>query len=287
MFTYSSLFILALAQLQQVSSHAYIGCFNNAVIRGGGDIYDSQQVSCPDLCPAKTTYAKSVGLFGGVGSYRVCRCDDSQPATSYLVEDEACAFNNIKVSIVNPPGAWHFERCFVFPPIGQAVVVSNTPQCFTRCVRFPYASVTYTRDNQITCRCATNRPPLNAPAACRKGNSFLYSHRVPSQAISKRDEQLVLEFNKEEQLCPDGMETCLVPYADGKSFETELESCGGCLFGEVVQADNAQNRNVSGTDCSALIGPSLGGITYEAGKCAATSCDEGYAVEGDECVPSE
>ncbi|WVF72450.1 hypothetical protein IAT40_007265 [Kwoniella sp. CBS 6097] len=116
-----------------------------------------------------------------------------------------------------------------------------------------YASITYTRDNQINCRCAPRRSPLSAPAACGRGDSFLYSHGVPSRAISRRDQQLVLEAEKDgEQPCPDGMKACLVPYAKDKSAEcinmqTELESCGGCLFGE-VGFERFQNKNTSGTE---------------------------------------
>ncbi|WWD03876.1 hypothetical protein V865_001932 [Kwoniella europaea PYCC6329] len=107
----------------------------------------------------------------------------------------------------------------------------------------------------------------------------------------KRQKQLRkkrLSLEKYEY-CPARLKACKVP-GDELAFEclnvnTELESCGGCLYGDYGVGLNAPGRSY-GIDCTSLPGVAMGAITCTSGQCTAFACEEGYELtrENSTCV---
>ncbi|WVQ70288.1 uncharacterized protein L199_008514 [Kwoniella botswanensis] len=65
---------------------------------------------------------------------------------------------------------------------------------------------------------------------------------------------------------------------------SELESCGGCAYGEFTSEGAKPSP---GIDCTSLLGVSRSGVTCHSGQCLAFACEEGYALVKDKCVIKE
>jgi hypothetical protein len=108
----------------------------------------------------------------------------------------------------------------------------------------------------------------------------VYSRDIEVSAIPRR-KRTFRKRAASETYCPLPKVPCRVPGQD--SFEcldtaTELEACGGCPNGNFLFG------TVSGTDCTALPGVALGGISCISGQCVASACRPGYKLIDGECI---
>ncbi|KAJ9112133.1 hypothetical protein QFC20_002314 [Naganishia adeliensis] len=89
----------------------------------------------------------------------------------------------------------------------------------------------------------------------------------------------------ESDLCPSGLTACylgnLASLATGRKVswdcldtEKDIESCGGCQFPQIAEAQ--------GEDCTEMDG--VDEVTCNEGKCEAISCIRGFKLNGTECV---
>ncbi|WVW83326.1 hypothetical protein I302_105345 [Kwoniella bestiolae CBS 10118] len=92
---------------------------------------------------------------------------------------------------------------------------------------------------------------------------------LPSGFVGKRR---IDDGGQEEDLCPEGSRACKVgpgvaSQLDYECIATdeELESCGGCLFGDMIPggklSDLGEVSNAAGTDCTQIAGVRPDGVT--------------------------
>ncbi|OCF62283.1 hypothetical protein L486_01951 [Kwoniella mangroviensis CBS 10435] len=144
--------------------------------------------------------------------------------------------------------------------------------------------------NHFNCICLNESLDLEGEAQqCgQSGLYFAYIHTPASSASTverrrrrlermKRDEQLRLN-----RFCPSRLEACVVPGSEDSleciDTSSELESCGGCLYGSY---SNSTSSN--GTDCSTLSGAAFGGSTCFDGRCQISACEEGFKIVDGRC----
>jgi hypothetical protein len=131
---------------------------------------------------------------------------------------------------------------------------------------------------KINYACFTQQPRVARPQNCIKDAVYLYSTGATVSGLRRR---LELEAREEaaqlalqKMRCPAGLTACHVSNNPEHGFEcldttVELESCGGCLYGEF----GANSTLSVGTDCSSL--PDVRAATCVQGECAVTACRDG------------
>ncbi|RSH94068.1 hypothetical protein EHS25_006722 [Saitozyma podzolica] len=136
------------------------------------------------------------------------------------------------------------------------------------------------------CKCGTSITSVSS-SKCDNGKYQIYKHsdagyasQLPRKRLRERLEQEALLKHAH---CPNGLTPCNVEGAPD-AFEcidtsTELESCGGCMYGAYNNATAP-----AGVDCSTLAGVPLGASTCTRGQCEVFTCDKGYELIGGECI---
>lgn len=122
------------------------------------------------------------------------------------------------------------------------------------------------------------RPPPTPPT---NDDSTDAEAPVPSGARRKRD---VRPKTVNETYCMKGLTACAIPgTSDWECVDPQhdLESCGGCAFGNFGGASAAM-----GVDCSSLPGVKSTGVQCSWGRCVIIACRKGYSLELGHCVPS-
>ncbi|GFZ45620.1 hypothetical protein JCM24511_03348 [Saitozyma sp. JCM 24511] len=136
------------------------------------------------------------------------------------------------------------------------------------------------------CECGASITSVSS-AKCDDGKYQIYKHsdvgyasQLPRKRLRERLEQEALLKHAH---CPNGLTACNVEGAPD-AFEcidtsTELESCGGCMYGAYNNATAS-----AGVDCSTLAGVPLGASTCTRGECEVFTCDKGYELIGGNCI---
>ncbi|WVW86702.1 hypothetical protein I302_108756 [Kwoniella bestiolae CBS 10118] len=87
--------------------------------------------------------------------------------------------------------------------------------------------------------------------------------------------------------CPNGMTACQLEQNPASyeciDTESDLESCGGCLYGDYDPRGRTNTTSSVGTDCSTIEGVLMGHSSCVRGDCQ-SDCMEGFKNEGDRCV---
>ncbi|OCF35262.1 hypothetical protein I317_01370 [Kwoniella heveanensis CBS 569] len=229
-----------------VAGSAYIGCFSpEALAGGGGVIYDNRTDSCPELvATGGLPYSNSWPYNGDQSPYRACRGWDVPLGSQYLVADRFCGYPNVNVTLVDPPTHWTWAGCWYLAPTEVWQPVASFSDCISSCESWPYAYGRYNEDLTISCLCSASQPPFDLPLDCGYGAPFWYTHPIqPSEFVRrqlKEKERLRREGQLALGLCPEGRTACRVPGEEdaGMGFECidtdyEIESCGGCIHGEL------------------------------------------------------
>lgn len=119
---------------------------------------------------------------------------------------------------------------------------------------------------------------------CGPGAAFIYTKLdiAPSGAARKRMEARANAERAALGDCPRGCHACAILGSDNYECldtDSELESCGGCVDGYY---DN-KNGTV-GTDCAAIKGVAVGGVSCIRGHCEVSQCRNGYRLKSGRCV---
>ncbi|WVF69352.1 hypothetical protein IAT40_004128 [Kwoniella sp. CBS 6097] len=140
-------------------------------------------------------------------------------------------------------------------------------------------------DNNYNCQCGTNSlSGFNSVSTCAATSYFIYTHPAAAQAsgLARRQERLERAHARASSYCPSGLTACKVsPLVDEyECIDTnaELESCGGCLYGQM-----GNSTSTAGQDCTS-IGAKLGASTCINGQCVASACQEGRDLANGQCV---
>ncbi|WVQ98489.1 hypothetical protein IAU59_005615 [Kwoniella sp. CBS 9459] len=286
-----------------------VGCFATDILRGRtGLAYDWWTTTCMDICSTDSSlyaYSWIDDPQDEADHIRQCLCTDEQPTSKWLESDSACPYPFVVVDYLDPPGGWEWYYCFDFLGQGPAnpFPVSSVPGCLTACSAFPNAYFLYEdRQDHYTCACYQRGPPFT-DYECGVGKAMHYYHTPPgspptnSAAVKRRlREKAALvdvegEGKRGFELCPAGLRACKVPEEDQISYEcldtsSELESCGGCLYGEVTTFGEIDDHlaHSTGTDCTTLPGVLKNGVACHGGMCIAFACTEGNVLVEDTCV---
>ncbi|WVF72452.1 hypothetical protein IAT40_007267 [Kwoniella sp. CBS 6097] len=301
-----ALIITALGLLSTVSSlEVRVGCFDVQVLHGlSGQAYDWWTVPCMDICQAQgTLYAYSwiAPSHNETDHIRQCLCDDVKPSSKWLESDSACPYPYVTVDYLGPPPGWEWYYCFDFGAQGPAdpFPVSTLPECLLSCAAYPNAYFLYAdRVDNYVCACYQRGPPFT-DYQCGVGKAMHYYHTVtspPTDSIAvkrkRRIEEALEERKSGFEICPTGMRACHVPDEDQVSYEcldtaNELESCGGCLYGEISPAGQVvhESPHITGVDCTTLPGVLENGVSCHEGRCIAFACVAGSTLIEDACVP--
>ncbi|WVQ63712.1 uncharacterized protein L199_001865 [Kwoniella botswanensis] len=283
-------------------AYTFVGC-TTVVSPTTGDP-DSTTVSSAALCNnycAPTADSAPYFYYNVQSSSCVCT---SQAPTAPIYSTSA-ASDNMGNCAPGYSTAYKIATTFTFSmcdgsadPSSSVTNFVNTPgDCFTACRTYGQAAFSvYRPTNQFYCLCAASSTPTNTqgtdPRNCGASGFFLYSHSAASSASGLARRQLKdkldvarKERQKRERFCPKGLMACAVEGWD--SYEcidtsSELESCGGCIYGEYGSSFNTTS---SGTDCSTLPGILFGAVTCQDSKCQAHACKKGYELIGGLCEP--
>ncbi|WWD01603.1 hypothetical protein V866_008548 [Kwoniella sp. B9012] len=270
----------------------FAGCFDPRILpTPEGLSYDSYLESCQDICrPNGTDYSYSYPDPADQGDFptlRICQCGFDQPDGQYLIPTSLCDYPNIQVFYLPSPGDWSFSGCLYLPGTPSTQVTSLV-QCLNLCNGYPIAFTVYV-DNHIFCSCTLTIPnPDDLQTVCGLGDWFVYSETVlPSGFVAKKR----LAKDGDQGLCPKGLTACRADLALSSSFDyecintdEELESCGGCLFGQLHVEDGRSIFGI-GLDCTQLPGVRSNGVTCLQGECSIFACDDEYSLHAGICVP--
>nr|XP_018258953.1 uncharacterized protein I303_08494 [Kwoniella dejecticola CBS 10117]OBR81111.1 hypothetical protein I303_08494 [Kwoniella dejecticola CBS 10117] len=183
-----------------------------------------------------------------------CKCSNTaltaDTYTNSVLQDGTCQSYSWSTFITS--SSYNFQACYANigtqegAPDGVYLAPDvNTPEdCLKTCSSYQVASFqpgTPMSETQYTCTCGPSSAfEYTDQEVCGTGARFVYTHTANSgtSEFARRQlkERLVRSRNGRRALCPTGQTACNVQgLAD--SFECidttqELESCGGCLFGE-------------------------------------------------------
>lgn len=164
--------------------------------------------------------------------------------------------------------------------------------CLSQCSGFAYAIVNYAANGACTCASGTSITNAARLGVCSKtnaNNGVYFNSIFPLASRTARRRDLEGRDQAPLGLCPTGHQACLVDadaeFTGADAFEcidtrSELESCGGCLYG----AADSFGAAAAGVDCSSLPGVALGGSTCTLGKCEIFACNKGYTLVEGRCL---
>ncbi|WVW84444.1 hypothetical protein I302_106478 [Kwoniella bestiolae CBS 10118] len=277
--------LLAFLTVVSAYSETYVGCSSIGAALAGDQVTATSIAGCNAACAAAGyTYA----YFANPDSNsNYCGCFSEGPASGGNRDPESgfTDCGNDQSTVYALATDYNFIQCYSSPSSDDTTSQITNDACWDHCKTYTNALFQYA-SNHFNCICSNVAISSDGSAeTCSRSAYFAYSHTPfssPSLADRRRRR---LERMKREQLvmnrfCPSGLEACKVPGSED-SFEcidtsSELESCGGCLYGSYTNATAS-----AGIDCSILTGAALGGTTCSAGRCEISACQDGFKlVEG-------
>ncbi|WVR06156.1 hypothetical protein IAU60_003186 [Kwoniella sp. DSM 27419] len=169
---------------------------------------------------------------------------------------------------------FEFDQCYRgnTPVSPTTQVVPFASDCYQSCAYHAYAMITPdVFGNAFQCQCFDDLV-MGSPATCDNSAQYLYTHPIPqASGLTRRRRRPATTA-----ACPGRLTPCTIPSTD--TYETELESCGGCLYGVYGNQTEAH-----GVDCSALPGTAFGATTCYQGRCEVFACEEGYQLVDGAC----
>ncbi|OXG73893.1 delayed-type hypersensitivity antigen [Cryptococcus neoformans var. grubii Br795] len=255
---------------------------------------------------------------GGILIGNNCYCGSEASVISpvnYVAPSTSLTTNCLPIlqaGVFDTSSTFSYTGCYASSSLLSALVntvtgvlgttVSSPPACFQMCADTraayytPYLLGLSTLTPRYGCVCGDETIVSGAPTLCGLGQFYAYSHSVAAAASAfpkrKRAHERILAQKRSEVIkernwdCPTGMRACNI---DGvaNSWEcidpnTELESCGGCRYGDY--SANGNSSEPMGADCTALPGVLRNSVTCSDGKCEAFACKRGWTLRDRECV---
>ncbi|WVR09768.1 hypothetical protein IAU60_006844 [Kwoniella sp. DSM 27419] len=261
---------------------AFAGCVSvppDYVQYGINQVLGSQ--TCSSFCaPYRTQYTYQDTNY--------CYCSNYGPAAYRQVavtSGTTCPAGSYKAIRRETTYSWLDCSSNDGGPVSPSITtVQDSTDCFQNCANFRFTLVApNSQQGTYTCTCTNAFNPGITQASCGPQARFLYIHSPGPEAsgmVARR--RFIYRDEREHAICPDGKTACSV-FAAAESFEcidttTELESCGGCMWGTYHNA-----TATPGTDCSALRGAALGATTCNQGRCETYACRRGYILVDGAC----
>ncbi|WWC95887.1 hypothetical protein V866_002754 [Kwoniella sp. B9012] len=288
LFPIALLSIISLGSVSAVDySETYVGCVPIGTGTSGA-LYSPSVYSIEDCNFACADAGYTYAYFSNPAS-SFCSCKNTGPApgdiSSVASGNTNCGSFQATVNALATD--YSFQSCYNSPASDDTTSQSTFDSCFERCSTYTNALVA-PAGTTYTCLCSNTTPSGTAESCGYDGTFFAYSHTaISSPSLVDRRRRRLERMKRDEQLrlnrfCPGGLQACIVPGSDD-SFEcidtsSELESCGGCLYGSYTNSTAP-----AGVDCSILRGAAFGGATCANGRCEISACREGFQLVDGKC----
>ncbi|GFZ46250.1 hypothetical protein JCM24511_04497 [Saitozyma sp. JCM 24511] len=294
--------VVVLSAARSALGSAYVGCFPSSDVTGftppTSGLTQPSNGACIAACQAN-----SQGYSYYIASTSHCYCSASTvfPTPGDLqqgtVGNPGGCSSGLAIA-TRIPTSFSFDGCFVLdvslfnPPIE----VSRPDVCFSDCANFDFAVIgglPTTPNSLMDCYCGNGVnlgvTAIRCPAhgVLVQDGAYFYDDHHGSHGFSRRKalEQAVLK-QQAANICPAGLKPCHIDGADDKAFEcidpvSDIESCGGCVFGEF---ETGSSNSTVGVNCLDAPGQALGGVTCSSGQCEVSKCKPGYHLKSGKCV---
>ncbi|WVO24548.1 uncharacterized protein IAS62_005916 [Cryptococcus decagattii] len=312
------LFGALLSLLVIYANSPWLGCVLTTSVTAVGSV--SSRHSSSDVCStycAGRNYPYAY-YIGGILLGKNCYCGSETniastanyvaPSTS-LTTDRLAIF---QAGVFDTSSTFSCTGCYAPSGLLSALITTVTgvlgttvssPDLVSRCAPIPRRLTIHpipwelsTVTPRYGCVCGDETVVSGVPTLCGLGQSYAYSHSAAAVASAlpkrKRAHERMLAQKRSEMIkernwdCPTGMQACNIAGV-ANSWEcidaiTELESCGGCTYGDYGAYSNSSEP--IGVDCTALAGILRGSVTCSDGKCEAFACKRGWALRDGECA---
>ncbi|WWC59076.1 uncharacterized protein I303_101623 [Kwoniella dejecticola CBS 10117] len=305
------LFPLLLASVAQAAT--FVGCVLAAevALTGTNGGRANNQAACDTRC-STAGYQYSYFISLALVTSNNCYCDSLGSyvgASSYVVGSSASACVGItgalQASANDLSTTFNFNGCtgtltgvvvnLVQGTILGGSIVNGPQECFNQCrgnlnaYVIPLVPGATSLLPTYGCVCDPSGPVTTG--VCGYGQFYGFSHSASASqnAQSRKRQQLLLKAQdrKGRTYCPNKMKACVIPGSDASweciDPQTELESCGGCAYGEYTSS-GAVNATTTGVDCTRAPGVLLGGSTCTSGRCEIFGCKRQWKLVDGACV---
>ncbi|WVQ65884.1 uncharacterized protein L199_004062 [Kwoniella botswanensis] len=279
---------LTLAQ-NVIADGLFVGCYKNGAFTAQITPAADDSLSCSTVC--------------GNGGYpfsafesdtTACTCSQYFPTGYYMTSgtDKACdSSSSLQVRVTKTS----FSSLGCLDSAGYKddgyvdTEVNNPKECLSQCASGFLATFRDTGAATYTCHCAAGGLEMVGDSVtCATNTYFAFYHSADAQAssLSRRTSREIREFKAQQlarrtEYCPYGLTACNVRGHSGNyeclDVHSELESCGGCMYGQYGNATAAV-----GQDCT-NIGAALGASTCVNGQCVASACKKGLKLVHGKC----
>ncbi|WVW79565.1 hypothetical protein I302_101534 [Kwoniella bestiolae CBS 10118] len=292
MFSFLPLVAILASSILSVNASTYIGC-TDSVIVGSSNPPGSVQGNV-GKCESYCTNSYPNPYFYYREDSQLCYCSDASPDAQVYVQgasDQGGCVSTAYYQVYARTTSFEFQGC------ASNMITDNAPpnvieleDCFAACASEGSAMfLPLYNDDLFACRCnIDNTIEGKSPTTCGPNVWFTFTHSAGATAsgLARRNlkERLIALRRQSQTLCPKAAKACSVPGSE--TYEcidtsSELESCGGCMFGEFQSSNNV----TLGTDCSSLPGVARGAVTCYNSQCEAFACKKGYELVSGHCAP--
>ncbi|KIY32954.1 delayed-type hypersensitivity antigen [Cryptococcus gattii E566] len=296
----------------------WLGCVLTTSVIAVGSVSSRQSSKgvCSTYCAGRNyPYAYYIGgILLGKNCYCGSEANIISPA-NYVAPSTSLATDCLAIlqaGVFDTSSTFSYTGCYAPSGLLSAIIntatgvlgttVSSPRACFQMCANTPAAYYTpyllglSTLTPRYGCVCGGETVVSGAPTLCGLGQFYAYSHSAAAAVSAlpkrRRAHEIILAQKRSEMIkernwdCPTGMQACNI-VGVANSWEcidaiTELESCGGCTYGDY--SANGNSSEPTGIDCTALAGVLRGSVTCSDGKCEAFACKRGWALRDGECV---
>ncbi|WWC70660.1 uncharacterized protein I206_104611 [Kwoniella pini CBS 10737] len=270
----SLLTISALLYAQTVlADNTFAGCYSDDGVTfvtqlgtGGGEGSPANAAECSTTCGSSDyTYAAWRASDGA------CFCSNNFPTGPQMTSGQdysgtCTTSSDFSVRVVTT--SFNLLECtdsVSYDNDGfMPFVVVNPQDCFNNC-RGAYIGtfIEAPQNGYYTCQCAADKlDSIGNEVTCSPSSYFIFYHTAAAKASGlSRRKSLPTDIVSQRytQYCPSGLTACRIQGQE-ESYEclntsTELESCGGCMFGQY-----GNTTSDAGEDCT-TIGAALGAST--------------------------
>ncbi|WWC87274.1 uncharacterized protein L201_002162 [Kwoniella dendrophila CBS 6074] len=301
-------FLITIAQ----AATTFVGCVltTEVMITGTNGGYVTSQNACNNRC-LNGGYQYSYYTGGQVPTVNNCYCDHLNSyvaASAYAAGSSAsaCIASGLQAVATDLSTTFGFNGC-VGTIVGVTVnlqqgtilggyLVSEPQTCFQRCrgnlIAYVIPIVPSVTAIAPSYGCVCDPSGQVTTGLCGVGQFYGFIHSASASAAGqarKRQEKVLKaqDERRRKSFCPKNMKACIIPGVDNSweciDPDSELESCGGCKYGEYTSTGEL-NRTATGIDCSSHPGAALGGATCINGKCDIQLCKRKWKLMSGGCV---
>ncbi|KAI9634614.1 uncharacterized protein MKK02DRAFT_27798 [Dioszegia hungarica] len=272
-----SLGILALSPL--AAAQLFHGCVSSSFNSGTAQAAGTGSVAaCNSACGTKYFYYRAAATSP-------CQCSDTDPYR----------FTPAQTTLVwMRQTTFQFGGCYATSaPNGAARIISKAGSLaiiadYCKGERTVAFSLDPSGDRTYNGYCGgvgTNVP--SSPQPCAEGSTqryYTHSAIAAASQLARRNVRLARRKVEGPNYCPGSLSACNVEGVEG-SYEcldtkSELESCGGCIYGIYGNATAVS----LGQDCTKMKGARPRSATCTRGRCVAMACQKGFRLIRGECL---